>query len=674
MRRLLLSLLLCLTLSLPAFADNSHGVPDVYRELRATMGDGFSPYIQSGCLPTVPSSSLTFGAFACIGYVRGAASDLVYVTQAAVTLTLANTNGVHWLALHRDTSSTPSGWTRRSGSHYLYRQTASQPSDPSGGLVVLKVTVAGGVITVVTPLGGRNGPVPSLTVTGAYNVKDFGATGDGVTDDTQAIQQALATLPTHGGTLLFPKGTYLVSSTLDFTNKLSRKLLGVGASRANNDVQSVDLVYTASTGSLINADGTRGLEIGGINLAYSHASYTGTLININQTSGSTNAAWIYLHDGRIGGLSTSSGTAAALIALDLCYDVTIERNSLLNAVIAIKGSTVSVVNANAITIKDNLFLQSTSGTAHIQAGGAAWNILHNTFEPVTSAVAGTFDTTSVGVRGLTYHGNWHGDASSGTWVQVTGGALNGASFMGNEMQGTGTSQCLSLGASVGVSIQGNMLECAGNSIDLGTSTAVTVLANKKTNTMVTNLATNGGRSIIDDATRIYFSSGALDTDHAGSGQTAASIRARNPGAGNSLEWGHSNSAGYLATLGNETSSAKPFIALNAEAGTNANTYKTRGVKGRVVLPDLSGGLVLGRVATASADNQSLTTDFTFSTTGQFLITGQAYADLGTPGAGTVTFCTDCTVTGAGDNTCAGAGNGALAVRINGAWRCFNLQN
>ncbi len=45
----------------------------------------------------------------------------------------------------------------------------------------------------------------------SVSVKDFGATGDGVTDDTQAIQWAIDALDEIGGTVLFPMGTYLVS-------------------------------------------------------------------------------------------------------------------------------------------------------------------------------------------------------------------------------------------------------------------------------------------------------------------------------------------------------------------------------------------------------------------------------------------------------------------------------
>lgn len=44
------------------------------------------------------------------------------------------------------------------------------------------------------------------------SIRYFGAVGDGVTDDTEAIQKAIDSIGKTGGTLLFPPGTYMVSS------------------------------------------------------------------------------------------------------------------------------------------------------------------------------------------------------------------------------------------------------------------------------------------------------------------------------------------------------------------------------------------------------------------------------------------------------------------------------
>jgi hypothetical protein len=52
---------------------------------------------------------------------------------------------------------------------------------------------------------------------GFYNVKDFGAVGDGKTDDTVAIRSAMAFLGTrNGGTLMFPEGEYMVGNVPDY--------------------------------------------------------------------------------------------------------------------------------------------------------------------------------------------------------------------------------------------------------------------------------------------------------------------------------------------------------------------------------------------------------------------------------------------------------------------------
>lgn len=47
------------------------------------------------------------------------------------------------------------------------------------------------------------------------NVRDFGAVGDGVADDTSAIQAAISACYASGETLYIPTGTYLISDTLD---------------------------------------------------------------------------------------------------------------------------------------------------------------------------------------------------------------------------------------------------------------------------------------------------------------------------------------------------------------------------------------------------------------------------------------------------------------------------
>lgn len=55
------------------------------------------------------------------------------------------------------------------------------------------------------------------------NIKDFGAKGDGVADDTQAIQNAINSL--NGGTLLIPNGTYMIKGSKTDNNDYSEDII-----------------------------------------------------------------------------------------------------------------------------------------------------------------------------------------------------------------------------------------------------------------------------------------------------------------------------------------------------------------------------------------------------------------------------------------------------------------
>lgn len=50
--------------------------------------------------------------------------------------------------------------------------------------------------------------VPALGTTDVFNVKDYGAVGDGTTDDTTAFNTTVAAVPAGGAVIYFPPGTY----------------------------------------------------------------------------------------------------------------------------------------------------------------------------------------------------------------------------------------------------------------------------------------------------------------------------------------------------------------------------------------------------------------------------------------------------------------------------------
>ncbi len=86
----------------------------------------------------------------------------------------------------------------------------------------------------------------------AVNVKDFGAVGDGVTDDTAAIQAAIDSLGSSGA-VYFPKGEYIVSDDLVVAAGNSISL--IGESRVGTYINS-GLTSLDAAKKLIRYDGT----------------------------------------------------------------------------------------------------------------------------------------------------------------------------------------------------------------------------------------------------------------------------------------------------------------------------------------------------------------------------------------------------------------------------------
>jgi pectate lyase-like protein len=80
-----------------------------------------------------------------------------------------------------------------------------------------------------------------------FNVKGYGAVGDGVTDDTAAIQAAHDALPATGGVLACPAGTYLVSALLNIT----KPVIFLGSGISSTIIKRKDSTVTSDATALI---------------------------------------------------------------------------------------------------------------------------------------------------------------------------------------------------------------------------------------------------------------------------------------------------------------------------------------------------------------------------------------------------------------------------------------
>jgi Pectate lyase superfamily protein len=87
-----------------------------------------------------------------------------------------------------------------------------------------------------------------------YNVKYYGATGDGTTNDAVAIQSAInAANNAKGGTVFFPPGIYLIESALQLKGIV--KLLGSGWSSHNTSAGSFIYFKSTFSGDAVNVVG-----------------------------------------------------------------------------------------------------------------------------------------------------------------------------------------------------------------------------------------------------------------------------------------------------------------------------------------------------------------------------------------------------------------------------------
>lgn len=70
------------------------------------------------------------------------------------------------------------------------------------------------------------------------NVKDYGATGNGTTDDSSFINAAVAALPASGGVLYFPNGTYHTLTGITI-NRSNFSMIGEGMPNVASNLQSL---------------------------------------------------------------------------------------------------------------------------------------------------------------------------------------------------------------------------------------------------------------------------------------------------------------------------------------------------------------------------------------------------------------------------------------------------
>jgi len=299
------------------------------------------------------------------------------------------------------------------------------------------------------------------------DVRAYGATGDGSTDDTLAIQAAIDSLPSTGGTVFFPPGVYLCSASLDLDD--TRSIILKGTSGMTSGARpSASLTFSGTgAGTFISSKSTSGNAIMDLGIYHSINTFSGFLIDISHSATGGDSAFFRIDRCFVGG-DGFTGTAKG-INLDKSLESTINNCHFSYLLYAINGqSSLGGSYANVVRIRDCQFTNMVQ--TPIQYGGEAWWVEGNTFEPLSNGTAGCFgNDPTTPCKGIAFVGNWFGDVSvgGGTWISISGEGFN---FISNRMGGNSGSYGISINGLIGYSIIGNSFDTFSVAIDFTSGT------------------------------------------------------------------------------------------------------------------------------------------------------------------------------------------------------------
>jgi hypothetical protein len=267
----------------------------------------------------------------------------------------------------------------------------------------------------------------------SVSVKDFGAVGDGVTDDTAAIQAAL----NLGGSIFIPSGTYLTNSGLT---------VSVNGTRFYSENSSVKLLMGSSpTTNLLNIQANNisiiGIHLdGGGNTPVQGSAY-GDLSLVSVATLSTD---ILIENCKIGNITKINGKVCALsvhgngtkTTVSNCtfYDITAERTADVN-----------VADSKGISLK----------TASVSSGAAELYITGCLFDSIKTKYSGT----------ATVHSDADGKGIRGHWEEATYGVAEFKVVITGNVFKEFSESCAKLTGIQGVIFSNNIIKSGWTSLN-----------------------------------------------------------------------------------------------------------------------------------------------------------------------------------------------------------------
>jgi hypothetical protein len=254
-----------------------------------------------------------------------------------------------------------------------------------GDNVQLRITAAGMNFAVGSGVDASNvayneGSTGAVTTTVQaklqqyISVKDFGATGDGTTDDTTAINNAISA--SNGAYILFPAGTYKVASPLAITQSGVHFYMNTGASFVTNTPSNVSIQYQQNNLTAVTAGAMK------IDNLVENSTYP--LVNEGGIwPGKTYAYYgVSKSFDSLVGDGTADAPSTALFAFA-------NNNGSTNDVVAVLGDAVARQN-NGSVFGANFIARNVSGTTNTKLVGLEIDVEPSVGTTVSSNGGGLF--------------------------------------------------------------------------------------------------------------------------------------------------------------------------------------------------------------------------------------------------------------------------------------------
>jgi hypothetical protein len=323
------------------------------------------------------------------------------------------------------------------------------------------------------------------------NVLDYGAVGNGVADDTNAIQNALTYAASVNGCIVFfPPGVYKCDGVLT----LPGTPIGIsieGSGRDNTGQSSSRIVYTGTAAVFFNLPliNTRFISIDNISFESTNAAFTGRLVRLNVFNLSISRC----------NFSSANDQAFALLDISQSVGAKISTSYFRQGQYCVYGVGMTTV----------LFDECNIGS-HGSYGAWLDGCQGVTFQSCALEPNQTSEESNciraVNMQGLTVTGCWAGDVTtnagspasyqitfSGDGLNVTGNYLNGDGF--NKQ-----TSILIIAASQGIDVHGNYMSNFEYCLNLGAGIAKHIVFTgnriRQSNYIIGGAVASGGSAIL----------------------------------------------------------------------------------------------------------------------------------------------------------------------------------